>query len=213
MKKLIIGFGDSNMYGYIPQTHGRYDKKTRWIGILSDILNKEYDVAEEGCNNRTGFYKNNDGHIQTGYLYIDECLKKYPSPDIFILAIGTNDLQRFYDFDTKIFKEGLNQYIKKIKEKNNNVRIIIIPPVKLNEDVLKGYFSLQFDENSIKNSVIIQDTYKKIAEENHTELFDINTIAAPSETDGLHYCAQSHKIIAEQLALKITKSPYSLSKN
>lgn len=208
MKKTIIGYGDSNMYGYIAETHGRYDKKNRWIGILSCILNNEYEVIEEGCNNRTGFYKNNSGYMQTGYLYLDECLKKCQKPDIFILAIGTNDLQKFYDFDKNVFENGLKQYVQKIKQKNDKVRIIIIPPVKLKKDVLKSSFRFQFDENSIKKSILIQDTYKKFSQENNIELFDINKIAQPSETDGLHYSSETHKTIAEKIAEFITTPTY-----
>ena len=77
MKKNILIFGDSNTYGYNPGTNGRYDKSRRWSGILSDLLGEDYHINEEGCNNRTAFFINPDGKLQSGLLYIDDCLKKY----------------------------------------------------------------------------------------------------------------------------------------
>ena len=209
MKKVILAYGDSNTYGYIPKTQGRYNLSTRWTGILAELLKKNYTVIEEGCNNRTGFYKNSAGYMQSGNLYIEECLKKHPVPDIFILAVGTNDLQKLYDFNIKFFENGLMSYIEKIKEKNNNVRIILIPPVKITKDILTSYFGLMFDEKSIENAIVIQDTYVNFARNNNIEFFDINEFAHPSEIDGLHYEAETHKIIAEKLAEFITNPSYS----
>lgn len=208
MKKIILAYGDSNTYGYIPKTQGRYNSLSRWTGILHELL-KDYTVIEEGCNNRTGFYNNAAGYMQSGNLYIEECLKKHPAPDIFILAVGTNDLQKLYDFNIKFFENGLMSYIEKIKEKNNNVRIILIPPVKITKDILTSYFGLMFDEKSIENAIVIQDTYVNFARNNNIEFFDINEFAHPSKIDGLHYEAETHKIIANKLAEIITNPSYS----
>ena len=34
--KEILCFGDSNTYGLIPGTNRRYNRETRWTGILSE---------------------------------------------------------------------------------------------------------------------------------------------------------------------------------
>lgn len=211
MKKTIICYGDSNTYGYIPLTHARYDKNSRWSGILSNLLTDNFEVIEEGCNNRTGFYNSTDGAKQTGLVYIDTCLKEHKPADIFIFALGTNDLQKFYSFNHKDIKNGLSTYLKKIKEKSENTKILLISPVKLNNDILKGYFNFQFDENSIKKSILIQDIYKDFAAENNIDYIDINKITSPSEIDGLHYSKESHSIIANHLASYITEFAYSLN--
>ena len=36
--KEILCFGDSNTYGLIPGTTRRYDRETRWTGILAEKL-------------------------------------------------------------------------------------------------------------------------------------------------------------------------------
>lgn len=208
-KRTIIVFGDSNTYGYIPMTGSRLDKSVRWSGILSELLKDTYTVIEDGCNNRTGFYNNPDGYMQTGYLYIDKCLERNPQLDIFILALGSNDLQKFYNFDSKIIEDGLTNYINKIKQKNNQIRIILISPVSLTDKTLKGSFKSFFDKKSIENSKIIQEIYRKFASNNKIELFDINGFTSPSDIDGLHYDNKAHKLIAEKLANFIIKYPFS----
>ena len=208
-KRTIIVFGDSNTYGYIPITGSRLNKSSRWTGILSELLKDTYNLIEDGCNNRTGFYNNPDGFMQTGHLYIDQCLEQNPQPDIFIFALGSNDLQKFYNFDSKIIEDGLNNYINKIKQKNKQTRIILISPVSLTDKVLKGSFKSFFDKKSIENSKIIQEIYRKFASNNKIELFDINEFTSPSDTDGLHYDNKAHKLIAEKFANFIIKYPFS----
>ena len=46
--KEILCFGDSNTYGLIPGTTRRYDRETRWTGILAEKLyDKGYRIIEE----------------------------------------------------------------------------------------------------------------------------------------------------------------------
>ena len=52
--KEILCFGDSNTYGLIPKTNGRYDREVRWTGLLQDALkNDGFRVLEEGLCGRT----------------------------------------------------------------------------------------------------------------------------------------------------------------
>ena len=48
--KEILCFGDSNTYGLIPKhSTRRYDRETRWTGILAEKLyDKGYRIIEEG---------------------------------------------------------------------------------------------------------------------------------------------------------------------
>ena len=48
--KTILCYGDSNTYGYIPESGMRYARDVRWTGILANKLSEEYTVIEEGCN-------------------------------------------------------------------------------------------------------------------------------------------------------------------
>lgn len=202
MKKIIC-FGDSNTFGFNPKDGSRYDSDARWTSLLAKNLGDGFEIIEEGCNNRTGFFQNPDGHMQSGQRYLPECLKKHKNFDIIIVALGTNDLQKKFMIDESIAKDGLKNLITIIREFNKNASIIVIPPIVLCENILEGYFSCQFDEESIKASCWIQKTYEMFVKDSNCKLLDLNKYVKPSDIDGLHFDKESHKIIAEKISAQI----------
>jgi len=38
----IVCFGDSNTWGYDPETGERFDENTRWTALLQKMLGEEY---------------------------------------------------------------------------------------------------------------------------------------------------------------------------
>ncbi len=199
MKKILC-YGDSNTFGFIPETGARYPENERWSGILKELLASDFIVIEEGMNNRTGFFTNPAGLQFSGKEYLPICLKNYTNIDICILALGTNDSQFFYNLDENIAKTGLENLINTLKNKNNEMKIIIVPPVKITEDILHSGFSLMFNKNSIEKIKQVFPVFEIVAKDNDCYYFDFNKIVTPSKTDGLHYTASSHKIIAKNLA-------------
>lgn len=51
-QKNILCFGDSNTWGFSPDCGARYDRKTRWPGVLQDALGDAFYVIEEGLPGR-----------------------------------------------------------------------------------------------------------------------------------------------------------------
>ena len=196
MKKIIC-YGDSNTFGYNPYDASRYDKKTRWCAILQDNLKAQYEVVDEGMCDRTAFMDNPNGFLFSGSQHFPKFILNSNNVYMLILWLGTNDLQFQYDIKAHDIKKGLENLIKLAKTKTKN--IIIIPPVILNENILKGYFKCQFDKTSILKSKKVQKIYETIAHKHNCTFFDVNKFAKPSELDGLHYDKISHKIIANQL--------------
>jgi lysophospholipase L1-like esterase len=153
--------------------------------------------------NRTGFVNNPNGDLFSTQQHFPIIIKQNKNIDILILWIGTNDLQFQYDITIEQIETGLKQLISLSREKTNN--IIIIPPVKLDNRVLNGYFNIFFNETSIKKSIDLDIIYKEIAHENNCFYFDINAITTPCDIDGLHYDTNSQKIIADELTKFITE--------
>lgn len=205
MKKILC-YGDSNTYGFMPKTFGRYDKNSRWSGILSDLLKENFEVIEEGMNNRTGFFKNPDGLKQSGGEYLPIYLQNHKDFDICILALGTNDAQIFYDLNQENVIIGLQNLINTIKETNPNTKIIIIPPVKITQNILSSGFAMMFNPKSIEKVEQVFPIFEQVAKENNCYYFDFNKITSPSESDGLHYNVYSHITIAKNLAQFINKN-------
>ena len=197
MKKILC-YGDSNTYGFIPGTAGRYNKHERWSGILSEILS-DFEIVEEGMNNRNGFFINPENEKLCGGKYLPVCLQKHKNIDICILALGTNDAQFFYNLNRENAKKGLQHLIDCILLANKDTKIIIIPPVKISTSILESYFAIQFNQTSIERIKEVFPIFEEIAKENNCLYFDFNEFVKPSELDGLHYNATSHKVIAEKL--------------
>ena len=198
MKKILC-FGDSNTYGFIPQSGLRYDINTRWTGILQTLCNNEFEITEAGCNNRTAFIDNPAGINQTGYKTLPEYLKTNFF-DIIILAIGINDLQRFFNPTLNEFKQGMEKLIQITKNLSPKSKIILICPSKLNlAGINNGIFSYQFDKISVEKSGKLSPIYKSLAEKYKCHFIDLNNIVEVSSLDGLHFSPKSHKTIAENL--------------
>lgn len=200
MKKILC-FGDSNTYGYIPVSGERYDENTRWTGILKHKLANNYEVIEAGCNNRNGFIESNGGDMLTGYKILPHYLED--KPDIVILAIGINDIQKFYRPSLNAMSSGLESMVKTIL--CIGAELILISPPILNDDVLKGNFSFQFDEESVSMSKQLPALYKKIARDRNFHYININKHVSISKEDGLHYTKEGHSIIANLIYNYITQ--------
>lgn len=199
MKKILC-YGDSNTFGFIPENCKRYDKDSRWSGILSEILKENYQVIEEGMNNRTGFFKNPEGLKQSGGEYLSVFLQNHRNLDICIISLGTNDAQFFYNLDENSTKNGLQNLIDSVREANIKTNIIIVPPVKITENILHSGFSMMFNRESIDKINKVFPIFEQIAKENNCLYFDFNQITSPAQKDGLHYTKESHTIIANKLA-------------
>ena len=193
--KKILCFGDSNTYGYIPNNGARYDKNTRWTGILSLLSHGNFKLIEGGCNNRTAFAANPAGKIFTGYEILPELLTD--DFDAVVLAIGINDTQFLYNLSSIEIASGVEKLINIVKVKSPQAKIILVAPSILTEDVLNGNFACLFDRTSIEKSRQLPLLYQKIAEKQNIEFLDLNSVAKTSSLDGLHYAPEQHLKIAQ----------------
>lgn len=196
MKKILC-FGDSNTYGYIPNNGARYDKNTRWTGVLSLLSHGKFEIIEDGCNNRTAFAANPAGKIFTGYEILPELLTD--DFDAVVLTIGINDTQFLYNLSSIEIASGVEKLINIVKVKSPQAKILLVAPSILTEDVLNGNFACLFDRTSIEKSRQLPLLYQKIAEKQNIEFLDLNSVAKTSSLDGLHYAPEQHLKIAQAI--------------
>lgn len=196
MKKILC-FGDSNTYGYIPNNGARYDKNTRWTGVLSLLSHGKFEIIEDGCNNRTAFAANSAGKIFTGYEILPELLTD--DFEAVVLAIGINDTQFLYNLSSIEIASGVEKLINIVKVKSPQAKILLVAPSMLTDDVLNGNFACLFDRTSIEKSRQLPLLYQKIAEKQNVEFLDLNSVAKTSSLDGLHYAPEQHLKIAQAI--------------
>lgn len=196
MKKVLC-FGDSNTFGFIPESGKRYDKNTRWSGILTQLAAEKVEIIEAGCNNRTAFSDNPAGFEQTGYKVLPTLLKK--DLDCVILAIGVNDLQFFYNPSLEEIKNGMRRLVDIVREQCPKAEIILVSPARLTDNIFNGYFRAMFDKMSIEKSLYLSEIYESIAKEKNCRFADWDKIVTVSPKDGLHLEPDAHKKIAEAM--------------
>lgn len=196
MKKVLC-FGDSNTFGFIPESGKRYDKNTRWSGILAKLAAGRFEIIEAGCNNRTAFSDNPAGFEQTGYKVLPTLLNK--DLDCVILAIGVNDLQFFYNPTLEEIENGMRRLVDIVREHCPKAEIILVSPARLTDNIFNGYFRAMFDKISIEKSLHLSEIYESIAKEKNCRFADWDKIVTVSPKDGLHLEPDAHKKIAEAM--------------
>lgn len=159
MKKVLC-FGDSNTYGFNPNTFLRYKENERWCGIIKE----KFNTIECGCNNRTCF--NNKGELNSINILPKYLLHK---PEVIILQIGINDLQFIYNSSLIDLKNRLFELINLI---DKNIQKILLCPNIIDENILNSYFSQMFDKTSIKKSKELIEIYQDVANITNSKLIN-----------------------------------------
>ena len=196
MKKILC-YGDSNTFGFNPENGKRFDKDKRWSGILKKALANNYEIIENGLNNRTAFVDNPNGFEYNTKTHLPQILSQINNIEYLILAVGVNDFQFQYDLTLKILEKELELLLEKIL--NKNIKPIVVVPIELDEKIFNGYFSCLFNQKSIDKSKELSKVYQKIAIKLNCQYIDFSNFTTPSKLDGLHYDETSHKLIIQEL--------------
>ncbi|MDR1363018.1 MAG: SGNH/GDSL hydrolase family protein [Spirochaetaceae bacterium] len=205
--KTILCYGDSNTYGYIPATGGRYDHKTRWPMALERILNQncagepEWWVDEEGLNGRTSSFDDPVELDRNGLRQIIPILKSHKPLDAAVVMLGTNDLKRRFNPSPFDISQGVLNVVKAIQYSETGPRntapkvLVICPPPLLESPVFGDIFS-----GAPAISKLLPPYYKQICEESGASFFDAGTVAKTSPADGVHLEPSEHLRLAEAVA-------------
>lgn len=193
MKKILC-FGDSNTFGFNPSNGRRYDTNTRWTKLLERLSNNKYKIIEAGCNNRTGFVDNPSGELFTGYKVLPKILSNDLS--VIIIGIGINDIQFAYNSSLEDIEQGMDLLINIVRSKLPEIKIVLVSPSVITENILNSYFASMFDETSIQKSKHFAEIYKKLANKYSCEYINLEELVEVSKIDGLHYEPSEHKKIA-----------------
>ena len=205
MPKTILCYGDSNTYGYVPETGLRYPKDVRWPGRLQSLLGAAYEVVEEGCNGRTTIYDDPVDGWKNGLPYLRPCLNTHKPVDLVIMMLGSNDLKTTFGLRAEQIAAGAGALVDVIKEftaeKQGFVpKIILVSPPEIGEDIKTSPFYGRFDEAAIAESRRFPACYERIAKEKGCIFFDAAAHIYPSKTDSLHLTPEAHSVLAEELA-------------
>lgn len=199
--KTVLCYGDSNTWGYCADNAERFSSGVRWTGVLSALLGDGFAVIEEGLNGRTTVFDDPiEGH-KNGETYLTPCLDSHAPIDLVIIMLGTNDLKLRFSVCAHDISGGMEKLIRIIKSSESGVRhaapkILLMSPAPVGKltdfaDMLEG---------AVEKSQGLSRYYKDIASRHEISFFDVGSVAAPTDVDGVHYDEAAHMAIGENVA-------------
>ena len=202
--KTLLCYGDSNTYGYNPNTGARYKEPIRWTTILKDKLGPNFNVVVEGLNGRTTAYDRSDDAWKNGYSYLLPCIASNKPVDIISIMLGTNDCNKDLNLSVDDISKGMEKLVSTIIAECDDIQgfipsIIIMAPAPILKDYANSPFAYQLDENSIIKSESLSSAYKKLAQKYNCLFVDLKGRAEVSKLDSEHLTEKGHKEVANLL--------------
>lgn len=164
----ILCYGDSNTHGFIAGTHGRYDKDTRWTGLLAKYLGDEYTVIEEGLNGRTAGRDNAEETWRNGYDYLKPCILSQLPIDCLVIMLGTNDCKSYMHQTAEMITDSIEALIDVAQgafdEMAISPKIILMAPASIGENVVNSEWKGECDLESVAKSQELPKLYEALAQ-------------------------------------------------
>lgn len=196
--KQILCFGDSNTWGYNPETKGRYSQNIRWTSILQNNLSRhEIDIIEEGLCGRTTIYEDATRPNRKGIDSIPEIFNKYEKIDSVILMLGTNDCKSCFQSSPTNIAEGIDRCLDSILEHVSASNVLLVSPIHLGETVWKEEYDPEFDRNSVLICKQLKQEYNKVANKRGVHFLAASDYVKPSLIDQEHLNEYGHRILAK----------------
>ena len=221
----VLCYGDSNTYGYDPDTGGRYPCDKRWTSILERLLNEKqaklsindgfpgnkYEVIPEGLNGRTTAFDRPEAPWKNGLSSIQATLGTHKPVDYLIIMLGTNDCNAELGLNADDIACGMERLVCAAEEISPELQgyipeIIVVSPPAIQGDYERSPFASRLTPESVQNSLDIQPLYKQIADRHLCHFVDAALGIEVSPGDCEHLTEKGHRRLAELLFEAVTNS-------
>lgn len=178
-KPRILIYGDSNVWGE-NFSGARIKYSGRWVNRLSRSMRKKARVVADGVTGRVAGDFRADKPRKNGKTAFAPVLQR-TSPDIIIIALGTNDLQQRFNRSAANIVDDLLFYKKAAKK----ARVIYLLPPPFDTGEQSGP---EFTEQSERVRQELLQASDKLG----------NCIELPQLplSDGLHFSLRGHRIVS-----------------
>lgn len=201
MKKVLC-YGDSNTWGYIPGSGGRFVYSLRWTGVLQIGLGPEYRIFEEGLNGRTTGSEDPDDPGTNGARSLASILEQYKPLDLIIIMLGTNDMKQHFDLSPSVIARNASALISIAQneaagpdESVPRVLLVSPPEVQIVPVVSEPMFRGASDKCKL-----LPIEYQRIAEQHECYFYNATNLVAGSGVDGVHLDKSGHRLLGLALA-------------
>ncbi len=207
MARTILCYGDSNTWGYSPETGERFAPDVRWPGVLSERLGDDARVIEEGLNGRTTVYDDPLDPILNGKTFLPVCLATHAPIDVVVIFLATNDVFLPEGITAHYAAAGAGVLVDMVARSESGPQgsappvVAIVPPpfAPLGEDEV-------FGPNAFEQSKLFSEAFERMAMERTVTLLDLRGVATSSPLDGIHFDPAGHRAIGEAVAGVLTST-------
>lgn len=206
--KTIICYGDSNTWGFSPETQTRYSREIRWTAQLQKSLGNDYYVIEEGLNGRTTCYDDPIFPQRNGVKGIFSCMETNYPADLVIIMLGTNDSKKHLNATAFASAKGVEMIAKIITQGEYGINgmppeMLIVAPISIGNTITEVWTGSEFDKRSVVMIDQLRDELRKMAKLNGYHFMDAGLIAEPDSLDSIHLNTYNHTLFAQAVKNKV----------
>jgi len=192
--KTVLCYGDSNTWGYNPQSQDRYPLEARWVSVLARALGPEYLVIPEGLNGRTTVWPDPvEGEHKSGKTYLIPCLESHYPLDLVVLMLGTNDLKHRFGLSAGDIAYAAATLVGMIQSSAfgpagaaPKVLLIAPPPTYVDGTMFADMFA-----GADEKSANLWKRYSLVAQEYGCAFLDAGQVIQSGRLDGIHFAADA----------------------
>jgi len=201
-ERVALCYGDSNTYGWIPVTGGRFPRDVRWPGVLGAQLGDGWHVIEEGLPGRTTVFDDPFDPPRNGRPYLEPCLLSHDPVDVLVLYLGTNDLSPRFTRTAAEIARGLAVLVRIASETRYRAggvpRVLVLGLPRLG----------RFEPSALYDGVAekaerLPDALRAEPGLAGVELVELHDRVAYADGDGFHLDPDGHRGVGEAVAQRI----------
>ena len=202
----ILCYGDSNTWGYDPDTDGRFPEAKRWPGVLRRHL-PDATVVEEGLSGRTTIFDDPFEEGRNGLDYLVPCLATHRPLELVVLMLGTNDVKAIFPLDAAGIAAGATRLVDTIRRSQAGpswgtpeVLLVAPPPVTAPGPIQELW---GFSAVSVERARALGRYLRAAAESRGCPFLDAGELVSVSPKDGVHLDEAAHARLGAEVAVKV----------
>lgn len=198
----VLCYGDSNTWGYRPETDDRLIWEERYPGILSKRLGAGYRVTENGLCGRTTCFDSTREPYVNGLEEANVCTLVHAPIDIAVVMLGTNDCKDEYGAEVDDIGQGMEKVAEVFEHAGAHI-ILAAPPVL--RGLEKSPFYREFGRGAEEKSRRLAACYQSLASRRGWQFLNVDTVARAGNLDRIHLDKEGHRRLAEGIYRMIAR--------
>ena len=210
--KNILCFGDSNTWGFIPESitesfPRRHSHEVRWTGVLARELGEGFRVIEEGQNGRTTVHDDPFALVRNAKAVLPAVLESHKPLDLVVLMLGTNDLKNVFGVSPAEIAVGAKILAQIILSSDAGLsakppRLLLMCPPTIGELSHLPDLEAKLTDAQARSQQLPKH-FEAVAAALGCAYLNTQEIVTPSPVDGIHLDATAHQKLGQAVAAKI----------